>query len=95
MGLTAPLLDSRDYAALCDALLGRLPVHDPEWTDFDESDPDVMLVQLFAFVAKTLLWQLDDGKRRRRQRRRLACLTIGAAGIGLLGWARSAGSKGR
>ncbi len=90
-----PLIDSRDYTALRDALLGRIPVHNPEWTDFNESDPGVTLVELFAFLTDTLLWQLDERKRQRRRRRRLAFLAVGAVGIGLLSWTRSAGPNGR
>ena len=96
MGLTAPLIDSRDYTALRHALVRRIPIRDPEWTDFNESDAGVTLVELFAFLADTLLWQLDERKRQqRRRRRRLAFLAIGAVGIGILGWARPAGPKGR
>ena len=86
-----PLIDSRDYTALGKLLLGRIPIHNPEWTDFNESDPGITLVELFAFLADTLLWQLDERKRQRRRRRRLAFLAVGAVGIGLLSWTRSAG----
>ena len=58
----------------------------PEWTEFDESDPGITLVELFAFLAESLLWQLDERQRRRRRdrRRRLALVVVGAAGLGAL-----------
>lgn len=69
-----------------DEALRRIPVHNPEWTDFNESDPGVTLVELFAFLTETLLWQIDEQQRRRRRhrRRRLALQVVGTAGLGAL-----------
>ena len=80
---TPPLIDSRNYKALLGELLDRIPVHDPAWTDFNDGDPGVTLVELFAFLADTLLWQIDE-QRQRRRRRRVAFLVLGTAGIGLV-----------
>jgi hypothetical protein len=85
MAPTPPLIDDGNYMALLGELLGRIPVHDPEWTDFEDSDPGVTLVELFAFLAETLLWQIDR-QRQRRRRRRVAFLVVGTAGVGLVLW---------
>ena len=81
-----PLLDDRDYKELLDVLVERIPVDAPGWTDFNESDPGVTLIELFAFLLDSLLWQIDERQRqRRRQRRqRLALLIVGMAGLGAL-----------
>jgi hypothetical protein len=49
----APNLDVRSFEQLRDALLASIPVHAPEWTDHDVSDPGVTLLELFAFLATT------------------------------------------
>jgi hypothetical protein len=69
-------------------LIARIAVDSPEWTDFNESDPGVTLVELFAFLADTLLWHIDERQRnrRRRRRRRRAVLVVGSAGVGLVLW---------
>jgi hypothetical protein len=91
MGIGAPVIDDRTYETLLGEILERIPVHSPEWTDFNDSDPGVTLVELFAFLADTVLWQIDERQRQRR-RRRVAFLVVGTAGIGvfLCTWGRSA-----
>jgi hypothetical protein len=83
-----PLISERNFEWVLGELLRRIPVDSPEWTDFNESDPGVTLVQLFEFLTENLLWQLDERQRRRR-RRRVAFLVAGTAGIGVLLWAWS------
>ncbi|HEX7956484.1 MAG TPA: hypothetical protein VF508_06060, partial [Pyrinomonadaceae bacterium] len=53
----APLLDARSYQELLDEALARIPVHNPEWTNFNRSDPGVTLVELFAFLTENLLYR--------------------------------------
>ena len=57
-GLPAPALDDATYADLVRAMLDRIPVHAPDWGG-EESDPGVALVELFAFLAETLLARAD------------------------------------
>lgn len=40
--------------------MNRIPVHTPEWTDHDASDPGVTLLELFAFLTEDILY----GRRR-------------------------------
>jgi hypothetical protein len=57
MPLTVPSLDDRTYQDLRDEALARIPVHTPEWTNFNESDPGVTLIELFAFLTENLLYR--------------------------------------
>jgi hypothetical protein len=57
MPLMPPAIDTRRYQDLVDEALARVPVHTPEWTNFNHSDPGVTLVQLFAFLTESLLYR--------------------------------------
>lgn len=59
MPLTVPTLDDRSYQQLRDEALARIPVHNPEWTNFNESDPGVTLVEVFAFLTESLLYRAN------------------------------------
>jgi hypothetical protein len=52
-----PKLDGRGYQDLLDEALSRIAQHNPEWTNFNESDPGVTLVELFAFLTESLLYR--------------------------------------
>jgi quinol-cytochrome oxidoreductase complex cytochrome b subunit len=41
----------------------------PDWTDFNESDPGITLLELFAWLASALLFALAFHAFRRRRRR--------------------------
>src|SRR6202171_4049866 len=67
MPLQIPTIDNRRYQDLLNEALARIPVHNPEWTNFNESDPGVTLVELFAFLTENLLYrsnQVPDLNRR-------------------------------
>lgn len=59
MPLKIPKLDDRNYQKLLDEALARIPVHTPEWTNFNESDPGVTLIELFAFLTENLLYRAN------------------------------------
>src|SRR5580765_7634724 len=64
----APVIDDRRYQDLLDEALARIPVHNPEWTNFNRSDPGVTLIELFAFMTENLLYranQIPDRNRRK------------------------------
>jgi hypothetical protein len=84
--ITEPLIDDRNYADLLDEVIARIPVHNPEWTDFKQSDPGVTLLQLFAFLADALLAYLEEGHARRRRRRRRALVLTGVSGAAFTLW---------
>jgi hypothetical protein len=50
-------LDDRTYTQLVDEVRARIPVHTPEWSNFNDSDPGMTLVQLFAFMTENLLYR--------------------------------------
>jgi hypothetical protein len=54
-----PDSDTKRYQELFDEALRRIPAHSPQWTNFDQSDPGVTVVQLFAWVADTLGYRSD------------------------------------
>src|SRR3954466_10230520 len=60
MALTPPILDNRTYRQLRDELLGRIPVYAPEWTDHNESDPGIALLELFAHLGESLLYRFNQ-----------------------------------
>ena len=68
MPLTLPTLDDRRYQDLLDEALARIPVHNPEWTNFNPSDPGVTLIELFAFLTETLLYRCNQVPERNRRK---------------------------
>ncbi len=59
MPLTVPRLALPVHRELVREALARVPSHTPEWTNLNDSDPGVTLVQLFAFVAEAIGYRAD------------------------------------
>ena len=59
MPLQIPKIDDRRYQELLDEALSRIPVHNPEWTNFNQSDPGVTLIEVFAFMTESLLYRAN------------------------------------
>ncbi|KAB8141606.1 putative baseplate assembly protein [Chloroflexia bacterium SDU3-3] len=57
MPLQVPQLDDRSFEQLVAEARARIPVHTPEWTNFNESDPGITIVELFAFMTENLLYR--------------------------------------
>ena len=53
------LVDSGVFAELRDQLLRRIPVHSPDWTDYNASDPGVTLLELLAYLGEDLLYRFN------------------------------------
>jgi len=68
MPITLPTIDDRRYQDLLDEALARVPVHTPEWTNFNKSDPGVTIVELFAFLTESLLYRANQIPDRNRLR---------------------------
>jgi predicted phage baseplate assembly protein len=89
----APVIDDRKYQDLLDEALARIPVHNPEWTNFNRSDPGVTLIELFAFLTENLLYRANQIPERNR-RKFLSLLGVplepGASASGLFRRSRSA-----
>jgi len=56
MPITLPRIDGRDFRQIADGLIARIPSHTAEWTNFNEADPGVTLLELFAFMAENMLY---------------------------------------
>ncbi len=68
MPLTIPVLDDRKYQELLDEALARIPVHNPEWTNFDKADPGVTVIEVFAFLTENLLYRSNQIPERNRRK---------------------------
>src|SRR6476659_8441793 len=60
MALTSPILDDRSFEALKKELLQRIPVYTSEWTDHNETDPGIALLELFAYLGESLLYRFNQ-----------------------------------
>jgi predicted phage baseplate assembly protein len=60
MALTGPILDDRSFEQLRDELVRRIPVYAPEWTNHNESDPGIALLELFAYLGESLLYRFNQ-----------------------------------
>jgi predicted phage baseplate assembly protein len=59
MPLEAPKLDTRTFEELVRLARLRIPRYTQEWTNFNESDPGMTLVQLFAWLTEMMLYQMN------------------------------------
>jgi Baseplate J-like protein len=59
MPITLPNLDDRRYADLIAEARSLIPTYTPEWTDHNESDPGITLIELFAYLTEMLLYRLN------------------------------------
>ena len=53
-----PVIDNRRYDELVAELRTRIPRYTPEWTDLNDSDPGITLIQLFAWLSDMLLYRM-------------------------------------
>ncbi len=60
MPLIAPILDDRSFEDLFLELRNRIPVYTSEWTDFQDSDPGITLLQLFAYLGEGLQFRFNQ-----------------------------------
>lgn len=59
MPLEPPILDSRTWEDLVREARERIPRYTPEWTNLNDSDPGMTLVKLQAWLAETVLFELN------------------------------------
>lgn len=59
MPIPVPILDDRTFDDLVEEALSRIPALAPEWTDHNESDPGITLIELFAWLTEQLLYRVD------------------------------------
>ena len=59
MPLDVPKLDDRRFQELLDEAIARAATHNPEWTNFQPSDPGVTILESFAFLVEALLYRAN------------------------------------
>lgn len=59
MPIKLPNLDDRTFADLVAEAHTLIPVHAPEWTNHNESDPGITLVELFAYLTEMQIYRLN------------------------------------
>ena len=59
MSLPSPRLDDRTFESIFQEAVRRIPAYCPEWTDYNESDPGITLVQLMAWLADMVIYRLN------------------------------------
>ena len=59
MPIEPPQLDDLRYDTVVEDLVRRIPVFAPTWTDHNDSDPGITLIQLFAHLAEQIGYRLD------------------------------------
>jgi baseplate J-like protein len=52
-------LGDHTYDQIVREAVARIPVHTPEWTNFNASDPGMTLLELFASIADPIYYRLD------------------------------------
>lgn len=60
MPLLAPNLDNRDFAKIVAEAKALIPRYAPEWTDHNESDPGITLIELFAWMTEMMIFRLNQ-----------------------------------
>jgi len=77
MPIIPPRLDDRSFPDLVEELLSRIPGHTPEWTHARVGDPGRTLLELFAWLADTILYRANLIP----ERQRLAFLRLLGTGL--------------
>jgi hypothetical protein len=57
--LESPVLDDLTFDELATRLREQIPIHAPEWTNHNESDPGITLIQLFSHLAEQIGYRLN------------------------------------
>ena len=68
MPLIEPTLDSRKYREILAEVLARIPAHNPEWTNYNDSDPGITVLQLFAFMTESIVYRANLIPERNRRK---------------------------
>jgi len=58
--LIAPVLDDRSFEDIYLELRNRIPVYTPEWSDHNETDVGITLLQLFAYLGEGLQFRFNQ-----------------------------------
>ena len=58
MPLQAPIIDDRRFEDIVEEARTLIPRYTPEWTDLNDNEPGMALVQLFAWMTDMMLFRL-------------------------------------
>jgi predicted phage baseplate assembly protein len=53
-------LDDLTFEQIATELIRRIPAYTPEWTDNNDSDPGITLIQLFSWLAEMIIYRLNQ-----------------------------------
>lgn len=59
MPIESPQLDDLRFNTVVEQLRRLIPVYAPEWTDHNESDPGIALLQLFGYLSEQLGYRIN------------------------------------
>ncbi len=59
MTFEIPSIDDRRFRQIFEEARARIAVHNPEWTNHNDADPGITLLQLFAFIAESMLYRAN------------------------------------
>ena len=48
--------------------MARIPAHNPEWSNYNDSDPGITLLQLFAFMTESVIYRANLIPERNRRK---------------------------
>jgi predicted phage baseplate assembly protein len=71
-------LDDRQFADIFNEARRRIPAYTPEWTDHNDSDPGITLLQLAAYLQEMIIWRLNQVPQKNYQK------FLGLVGLNLL-----------
>ncbi|MFD0689860.1 baseplate J/gp47 family protein [Actinomadura fibrosa] len=58
--IVPPNLDDRTWQDLVDQMRALIPVYAPQWTDHNPSDLGITLIELFAWLAESMIYRLNQ-----------------------------------
>lgn len=53
-----PVIDDRSYASVMNEVRSRIPRYTPEWTNLNETDPGIIVMELFAWLTEMQLYRM-------------------------------------
>ena len=59
MPLEPPDLDDRTFEDIFEELKSLIPRYTPEWTDHNEHDPGITMLQLFSYLSEIMMYRLN------------------------------------
>lgn len=60
MSLPKPNLDDKTFEELVEESKKLIPIYAPEWTDFNVSDPGIIFIELFAWLAEIQMYRMNQ-----------------------------------